>query len=145
MLPLIGAFWWLCDGGVKKGISMAKRMPTKVVVEYENLDREPVYVEGAQGQMTPQGSLYVSFFTDHIKGKQRLESISTIQGPTVGTSDRIDAQMEEPFGSGTDDLHMVRRVGANLIIPLKALKIIIPWLQTQVKQMERTQKIEQRQ
>ena len=122
---------------------MAKRMPVKVVVEYENLDREPAYVEGAQGQVTPQGSLYVSFFTDHVKGKQRLESISTVPGPTVGTSERIDAQMEEPFGSGTDELHMVRRVGANLIIPLKALKTIVPWLQTQVKQMERVQKVGQ--
>ena len=104
------------------------------VVEYQNDDLAPVYVESVQGVSTPRGSLQMMFFSDYISHHKDAPILLT-QAPDQppGT---LDVKTEDPFRLAEKDIRIVRRVEANLIMTLPALKALVPWLQIKIEELE---------
>ena len=108
----------------------------KVVLEYENLDLAPTYVEGAQGMRTPLGALQVSFFSEYIKPIEPLELPVETHAASDNTSVSLKVLQRDPFLSEAQQIRMVRRIEANVILTLPALQALIPWLQQKLDEME---------
>ena len=113
-------------GAVRKG---------KAIVEYENLDLPPAYVEAAQGMPTPQGALHVSFYSERIGGLEKLEGQVEFQdvGPDKGG---MSIGVGDPFDINGEQVRLIRRVEASLIFTPKALNALIPWLQQQLRNLQ---------
>ena len=116
--------------------SKSSRSP-KVVLEYENMDLAPTYVEGAQGMRTPLGSLQVSFYSEYIKPIESLELPVETQAASDDTSVTLKVLQRDPFIAETQQVRMVRRIEANVILTLPALQALIPWLQQKLNEMEK--------
>ena len=115
---------------------MANRSPRRKarIVEYQNDDLPPVYVESAQGIRTPRGSLQVTFFSDYIRHHQ--DTVIQLRTPADQPPGTVDVGVEDPFRLAEGDIRLVRRVEANLILTLPALKALIPWLEIKLKELE---------
>ena len=115
---------------------MANRSPRRKarIVEYQNDDLPPVYVESAQGIRTARGSLQVTFFSDYISHHQ--DTAIQLRTPPDQPPGTVDVGIEDPFRLAEGDIRLVRRVEANLILTLPALKALIPWLEIKLKELE---------
>ena len=115
------------------------------VVEYENLDLDPAYVEFVQGMVSPGGVLHISFFNDRIKGLDRLSGKAVTRAVQQDVVD-VSTAMPDPFGLDGNEIKITRRVEANLILNADAVERLIPWLQAKLNEMraqeerKRTQK-----
>ena len=109
--------------------------PTGAVVQYENLDLPPAYVEGVQGMATPQGALQVSFYSEFLKPHDEVacELEATVQPEVSGIALRVEAK--DPFGLDGGQLRIVRRIEANLVFTVPALKAVVPWLQQKLNEL----------
>ena len=116
------------------------KLPTKANIEYEGTDLTPVYVEAAQGIKTPRGAFQLSFYSEFIKSRDRLGArIEPIGEHGNSTTVRMNA--DDPYGlSKGEPLKIVRRIEANLILTIPALRSIIPWLQSKLKELEEENK-----
>ena len=114
---------------------MSRSRPSvgSVVIEYENSDNTPVYVEGAQGVLTPKGSLQVSFYSENMRPKTNL-STTLDQSGTV-----VNVKTEDPFGLDVGEIHIVRRIEADLILTLPTLKAVTAWFNNKIGEMEAVQ------
>ena len=102
------------------------------ILEYENLDLPPAYVDGAQGVLSPSKDvLHVSFFSERMAGSEELTAYATPSqdGKTFG------ANVGDPFGVDTNEVRVIRRVEANLIFTPEALKQLIPWLKQKLNEL----------
>ena len=110
--------------------------PTEVVVEYENTDITPVFVEGAQGMKTPNGALQVSFYSEHMKP---LETLATVSVPIEDPDRQGDLKFKtkDPFGLDTGSITIVRRIEASLFLTEPSLKILINWLNLKLLELQR--------
>ena len=121
---------------------MEKRQaPTKAVIEYEGVDLPPVYVEAAQGMNTPKGSLQMSFFSEYMKPRENLGATIASVGEPAGTAETMRIQTEEPYGLDKGSIRIVRRIEANLILPLPFLRQLVPWLQERLNDLEQTNRV----
>ena len=116
--------------------SKSSRSP-KIVLEYENMDLAPAYVEGAQGMRTPLGALHVSFYSEYIKPIESLELPVETQSVSDDTSVTLKVFQPDPFIAEAQKIRMVRRIEANVILTLPALQALIPWLQQKLDEMEK--------
>ena len=107
--------------------------PPKAAIEYENLDITPVYVEAAQGMVTPKGVLHVSFFNEFVKSRDKLESEASLNRDDGHV--KMTLKTKDPFGSDDGNIQIVRRVEANLIFTEAGLKSLIPWLQEKLAEL----------
>ena len=109
--------------------------PRRIVVQYENLDLSPAYVEGAQGMRTSKGALHVSFYSEYVKSK---EEISIDIESSVSSSDAVSTTVSapDPFISDDGEIRLVRRVESNLIFTVPVLQSLIPWLQTKLQELD---------
>ena len=117
------------------------KTPTKgglenVIVEYENLDTPPAYVESVQGMVSPNGVLHVSFFSERIKGLETLSGSLTAQQLEEGQMS-ASTTIPDPFGLDGKEIRLLRRVEANLIFTPDAIERLIPWLQNQLQGMRK--------
>ena len=119
---------------------MAERqVPTKATIEVEGVDLPPVYVEAAHGLHTPKGSLQVSFYSEHIKPRPNLGASvgSTVESARVTN---MSITPEDSYGMDKNELLIVRRIAANLILPLPFLRELVPWLQLKLNESEQKNK-----
>lgn len=107
----------------------------KAIVEYENLDLPPAYVEAAQGMPTPQGALHVSFYSERIGCLTNLEGQVEFNDNESGMSG-MRIGVGSPFGVNGEQVRLIRRVEANLIFTPRALESLIPWLQQQLRSLQ---------
>ena len=98
--------------------------PPEINVEYENLDTPPRYVEGVQGLITPKGAVQVYFYSDLIVPPQEIETSAT--KAAEGTAD-LQIKIEDPYSLSTGSIHIVRRIEANLILPIGAVQDLHNW------------------
>ena len=108
---------------------------TKIVVEYENLELKPVYVEGAQGMGTTQGALHVSFYSEYTKSKAELKGKTRSSELAANNAARVQVSFPDPFLSG-DEIRIVRTVESALILTAPVLRSLIPWLQLKLQELE---------
>ena len=113
---------------------MANR-PRHKVIEYENDDLAPVYVESVQGMRTGRGSLQIMFFSDYI-GHQKNATELTVTTPPGKPPGTVDINVGDPFRAADGSFRVVRRIEANLILSLPALKALVPWLQLKIDELE---------
>ena len=106
----------------------------RVIFETENEDLRPVYVEGAQGGITPKGSLQVSFYLDFLKPSKQLKARITKTGQETGQA-AFRISPGDPFGLDSNRLHFVRKIEATLVFTAPTLKSLIPWLQSKLDEM----------
>ena len=111
------------------------KTPTRAVIEYENVDVRPAYVEGAQGMRTPQGALHVSFYSEYVKARDKLNSQVTSNSKPGENSVTIAIASGDPFGIDDDEIRIVRRIEASLILTVPALQTIVPWLQQKLNEL----------
>lgn len=105
----------------------------KLIIEYENEDIRPAYVEGAQGTRTPQGALHVAFYSEFMKTQKKIQAtVKKTDDPKDGTA----LVASDPFMFDNGELHIVRRVEANLIFTVPALESLIPWLTGKLQEMK---------
>ncbi len=109
-----------------QGINPPKKFT--VSVEMKNLDMPYGLVEGAQGMMTPNGNLAVSFYSETTRSKEKLTASSPVNVLDDGSA-KSQANLPEPFGLDKGEMEIVRVVEANLIFTEKSLQLIINWLQ----------------
>lgn len=114
----------------------AERDLQRMVVEYENLDLPPAYVESVQGAPSPHGVLHVSFFSERIKALETLSGEVTMRQLEGGVTN-ITSKVPDPLGLDSKELRIVRRVEANLIFTSEGIERLIPWLQQQLDEMRR--------
>ena len=114
----------------------ARSKPPKVTVEYESLDVPPRYVEGVQGLVTTKGAIQMYFFSDFVTPPPRLE-------PTVRFGDadpegdvRVDMKLDDPYGLKGESLRVTRRIEANLVLPVSALRELHAWSGQLIQQLE---------
>ena len=108
----------------------------RVVVEYENLDIPPAYVESVQGAPSPHGVLHASFFSERIKGLETLSGTMKVREGEEGRTS-ISSTIADPFGMDGEELRVIRRVEANLIFTPDAIERLIPWLQQHLDAMRK--------
>ena len=120
---------------------MAKRQAlTKAVIEYEGAEHPPVYVEAAQGMNTPKGSLQLSFFSEYMKPRENLGA-TIVNVAEIGGAAKMNIQTEEPYGLDKGSIRIVRRIEANLILPLPFLRQLVPWLQDRLNDLEQSTQV----
>lgn len=103
------------------------------ILEYENLDLPPAYVDGAQGVLSPSKDvLHVSFFSERTAGLPKL----SVTPKKIGDGKSYKANFGDSFGLDTGNVRFTRRVEANLIFTQKSLEKIIPWLQKQLEDLQ---------
>lgn len=112
-----------------------KAAPTKAAIEVEGTDLPPVYVEGAHGLHTPKGSLQVSFYSDHIKPRESLGAALVTTEESAGVTN-MNIKPDDSYGLDKRELRIVRRIAANLILPLPFLRELVPWLQLKLNELE---------
>ncbi len=107
-----------------------KKTSNKATLEYENLDLPPVYVDGAQGTLSPNKDVLHVSFSERIAG---LPSLS-VNTEIIESQDNktCQANFGDCFGLDTGNIHLIRRVEANLIFSRHSLEGIISWLQQQL-------------
>ena len=105
------------------------------VVQYENADAPPAYVESVQGMLTPQGALHLSFFSEYLK--HRAELPAKVHPRIDSGGKGLEVLPGDPFGFDGKEICLVRRVEANLIMTDEAVRRLLPWLQTKLNEMER--------
>ena len=119
---------------------MAKA-PTKsptAVIQYENMEAlAPVYAEGAQGMLTSNGSLHVSFYSEYIKPKSRLEPQSRNAVQQDQNSLTVQFEAPDPFGLDQGNVEIVRRIETSVVITKPFLVRLIPWLQGKLDEIIR--------
>jgi len=113
------------------------RRDRRGVVEYENLDLAPAYVEGAQGMPTPQGALHVSFYSEFLRTKDKLLSKIVEQENPDGSVTCEITGVPDAFGLDKGDLTIVRRIESSLIMTVPTLRVIVPWLQAKLNELEK--------
>lgn len=106
---------------------------TKIVVEYENLELKPAYVEGAQGMRTSHGALHVSFYSEYTKSKAQLKGET--RSLAANNAETVQVTFPDPFLSG-DEIRIVRRVESALILTVPVLRSLVPWLQSKLQELE---------
>ena len=104
--------------------------PPKCRIEYENLDMQPRYVEGVQGVPTPRGSVQCYLFSDYVIPPE------TIVPKTRRLSKNIvNIEIQDPYGLQCDQVRIVRRVEANVILSEAAARELHRWLGEYLEQM----------
>ncbi len=116
--------------------SLGHKNLQRVVVEYENLDIPPAYVESVQGAASPNGVLHVSFFSERIKGLESIPGTVTVQVDESGMTS-LSSMVADPYGMDREEFRVIRRVEANLIFTANAIERLIPWLQHQLDAMRK--------
>ena len=110
--------------------------PPNVVIEYENADLTPVYVEEAQGIRTQRGACQISFYSQYLKPLSEVQSKLNVGERAAGsTAVTMELGHADPFGLDTESITIVRRVEANLILTAPVLQSIIPWLQKMLDEL----------
>ena len=112
------------------------RPALRAVIEYENLDVSPAYVEGAQGVKTPQGALHVSFYSEFFKHKNVLKPRIARSGNDGGTTTYTVTDAPDAFGLDAGDITIVRRIESSMIMTVPTLRAIVPWLQMKLNELE---------
>ena len=117
----------------KEKTSRPRQRPSRAIIQYKNLDMEPVYVEGAMGGLTQRGSLHVSFFADYLKPPEQTE-VTTKKGDDEGS---FGIPMKDPFGIQTGNpICVVRRIEASIVFTEPMLRTLIPWLQSKLDEID---------
>lgn len=119
------------------------KIPATAVVEYENVNVEPsVYVEGALLQVTPKGSLQISFFSEYLKYQETVVApLKPVSPVSPKGNERLDMGELDMFGvKRTGQVHVLRRVEASLVFTLPTLKTLIPDIQQRMAAMEEQQR-----
>ena len=107
-----------------------------VVIEYENADLTPAYVEGAQGVRTQKGALQINFYSEYLKPLSEVQPKINVVENAAGSKEVImSLSQADPFGLDTGSITIVRRVEASLILTAPALQSIIPWLQQKLDEL----------
>ena len=84
--------------------------------------------------VTPNGVLYVSFYSDRFKEMGDFSSeVTSSQNRENSVS--VSLRFPDPFGLDNGELRMARRIEANLIFTPAALERLIPWLQSKLQEM----------
>lgn len=115
-------------------------------IEYQNDDISPVYVENVQGVPTSRGSLQMMFFSDYITHHKDGLSVALqkVEGPVADPlpdqpSRAVSVEIgDDPYGLMRGDVRVVRRIEANIVMTLPALKALVPWLNLQIQALEAT-------
>ncbi|MCY4301891.1 MAG: hypothetical protein OXC68_09200 [Aestuariivita sp.] len=108
----------------------------KVTVRYENLDLPSAYVESVQGTVTARNALNISFYSERVETLEELTAIPKLS-PDQTT---YTATFEDPFGMDRANVHLIRRIEANLIFTSEGLEALIPWLQAKLVEMSNKKK-----
>lgn len=117
---------------------MARKAPNtspSAVVQYDNADAPPAYVESVQGMLTPQGALHLSFFSEYLKHRAEIPA-RVLPRSTDSGEKGVEVSPGDPFGFDGEEICVVRRVEANLIMTEEAVRRLLPWLQTKLNEME---------
>ena len=109
----------------------------KANIEYEALDAPPRYVEGVQGLVTNKGAVQIYFFTDFVTPPPRLD-------PEVRTRDTdsdgefsVDMKIDDPYGMKDGNIRVTRRIEANLVLTVAALRDLHVWSGQLIQQLEK--------
>ena len=111
-----------------------QKKETAVEVEYENIDLPPVFVDNAQGISRTKGVFHVSFYSERIKAKEKLSG--NLEEHLMGDKMVRSFKFSEPYAYDSNQIHLIRRMEANLIFTQESLERIIPWLQNQLDHMK---------
>lgn len=106
--------------------STATARPPKMVVTYESLDVPPQYVEGVQGLLTAKEAVQMYFFTDYIMPPATLEPETTIKEAGQDTL-TVNVDIRDPYGMQSGEIHVTRRIEANLILSVRVLRELRDW------------------
>ena len=111
--------------------------PDAVVFEYSGLEGVvPVYVEGAFGDITPQGLLNVLLFTDYRKPETTEQKLEVIENTSSGVVMLKPADDPSPFRIDEENrVRFIRHVQANFLITKDRLDALITWLEGKRREM----------
>ena len=110
--------------------------PSDVTVEYENFDLPSVYVEGAQGMVTSQRALHISFYSERMKSRTELRGKAERKGSAAQGVETYEVKVEDPFFSSEGEVRIVRRIEASMFVTASTLRNLIPWLQKKLEEMQ---------
>ena len=111
--------------------------PPKVTVEYESLDVPPRYAEGVQGLITTKGAVQMYFFSDFVTPPASIEPTVRFGDTDAGGDVRVDMKIDDPYGLKGGKLRVTRRIEANLVLPLNALRELHTWTGQLIQQLEK--------
>lgn len=113
--------------------TIARPVSPKVVFEYENIDAPPTYVEGVQGVITPKGALQIHFFFDYMKPPSELTA-KVNQRPAKNDDTRaLEVKIANPYEATKGEVHLTRRLEANLILSKGVARELHTWLDTMLE------------
>ena len=115
----------------------ARPKPPKVTVEYESLDVPPRYVEGVQGLVTNKGAVQMYFFSDLVTPPPRLDPTVRIGDADSEGDIAVDMKIDDPYGLKDGNLRVTRRIEANLVLPVAALRDLHAWSGQLIQQLEK--------
>lgn len=115
----------------------ARSKPPKVTFEYESLDIPPRYVEGVQGVVTAKGAVQIYFFSDFVTPPPRLEPTVRIGDADTEGDVAVDMKLDDPYGLKNANIRVTRRIEANLILPVTALRELHAWSGQLIQQLEK--------
>ena len=107
------------------------------IVQYDNVDIPPVYVEGAQGLLTPQGALQIAFFSEYIKPLAEVRTSVAAEAVHDGEAVTISFSAQDPFGLDGKQIHLIRRVEAHLVLTEAGVRQLLPWLHQKLDEMQK--------
>ncbi len=99
-------------------------------IKYENLDMPPRYVEGVQGIPTPKGSVQCYLFSDYVMPPEMIEPKATRVNENI-----LNIEIQDSYGLQRDQVRMVRRIEANVILSQAAARELHRWLGEYLEQM----------
>ena len=113
----------------------AAATPT-AIIQYDNVDLPPVYVEAAQGMLTPLGALQIAFYSEYIKPLAEVRSSGTAQS-VDGDGVAFSFSAKDPFGLGGKQIHLTRRIEAHLVLTEASVRQLVPWLLQKLDEMQK--------
>ena len=112
--------------------------PNKGAIEYENTELPAVFVEGAQGMLTPNGSaLHMSLYSEYIKAQEKV--VATLQErKEEGGLLSVSFKADDPYQlDRRKEIQVVRRIEGRFFLTSSFLKQFIPWLQQKLEELEK--------
>ena len=114
--------------------SASRPKPPDVVIEYENLEASPSYIEGIHGLVTPKGAVQMYFYSDYVTPPLRLEPETSL--PEADEEQGFRVKVDNPYQTMSGGVRIVRRIGANLVVTPNVLREIHTWMGNLLQGME---------
>jgi len=113
------------DSEIKNKVSKAKAIPKQLDIHYvKTSNYRTFYIDGLFGGLTPNGKIYMETFLQRQPTPQLIQHAINEDGTLGKELKRIG---KEGF---------IREIEAGMVFDLQTAKIMIEWLQSQVKEFE---------